>query len=283
MTRSVRSTLVLGLSVSALALSATGQPVDPRGVFFHSYQGAGFAGLEWVTLVEDPGDRRYEFSDIRGLVPFSGTIGPAGSITWDAGPVSGSGSFSDENTASFAATFGSAPFTSDLWRAPRTTPGFLTELVSPQAGAAALSGEFRVTIEDLHPQSGAVLGVREEIMTLDVLGTTLRLTESNGDYVQGVFESDDAVGFRVVEPAAQRSRYASFAGSETNRLLNLMGDLRFDGFDSFSATMLLQTRVAPGAQTQFVEHYSAVRIPAPASLVPLALVVSAVARRRRDA
>ncbi|MEM1329903.1 MAG: hypothetical protein AAGG07_05010 [Planctomycetota bacterium] len=277
----VRRALVSGTVMFSLgAFYAEAQDLDPRGVFFHSYEGSGFGGLEWITIVDQPGDRRYEFNDIRSITPFSGSISESGVINWDTGPVSGSGRFSDADTAFFQARFGSAPFTSRLWRAPRTTSDFITELESREIGRSSLAGEYRVTIEDLDPQTGELLATRTDTFTVDVIGDTIRLTEGDGDYVQGVFESEDSAGFRVVQPQALLPRYESFDGSETNRLLNLMGDLRFDGEDAFTATMLLQTLNSPGSQTQYVEHYTAVRVPAPGA-VALVCAAPIVARRRR--
>lgn len=272
----MRCAVVLFVCVS----SAGAQTIDPRGVYFHEYSSPSFGGLEWVTLIEQPGDRRYEFNDIRSLTPFSGTISPNGSTTWDTGPVSGTGAFDSQDHAQFNLAFGGSNFTSEIWRAPGTTADFLTRLESPEAGRAELGGEFEVTVEELDPRTGALVGQRTEMMQLDVAGSTLRLTETDGDFIQGVFETDGAVGFRVVVPGALRSDYATFPGSETNRGLNLMADLRFAGDDAFTATVLLQSRTSPGNQTQFVERYSAVRVPTPGTF-GAALIGSVLLQRRR--
>lgn len=268
------------LALSGLSTAAA-QSVDPRGVFFHEYTAASFAGVEWVTMVDVAGDRRYEFSDIRALTPFSGTIATDGTTVWDAGAVTGTGSFSTQDRAHFDVIFGSTPVALDLWRAPATTPDFITWLDSPVDGSASLAGEFRVTVDQLDPMTGAVIGTRDEMMMLEVAGQTLRLTEADGDFIQGVFEDADAVGFRVVTPLAARPEYRTFVGSETNRGLNVMADLRFNGTDGFTATVLLQTRTSPGAQTQFVERYTAHRVPAPGMATGL-LALGVFARRRRE-
>ncbi len=270
------------LSVLVGATLAGAQTIDPRGVYFHAYSAAAFSGVEWVTMLEQPGDRRYEFSDIRALAPFSGTIADDGATVWDAGAVTGTGAYTDQNSASFQLLFGGAPVLSEIWRAPATSPDFITQLESPQAGRVALAGEFMVTIENLDPRTGAPMSVRQELVTLSVAGQTLRLVESDGDFIQGVFEDDASVGFRVVTPLAVRPEYRSFVGSETNRPLNVLADLRFTSDDAFEATVLLQTRTSPGAQTQFVERYSAVRVPSPgAGGAMLACGALAWARRRR--
>jgi len=271
----MRNVFVLLVCVS----SAAAQPIDPRGVYFHEYSATGFSGLEWVTLIEQPGDRRYEFNDIRSLTPFSGSIGADGATTWDTGPVSGTGVFDSQDHAQFSLRFAGTDVASEIWRAPGTTADFLTRLESPEAGRTELGGAFEVLIEELDPRTGALVGQRTETMLLDVAGNTLRLTETDGDYIQGVFETDGVVGFRVVVPNALRSDYATFPGSATNRGLNLMADLRFAGDDMFSATVLLQTQTSPGNQTQFVERYSAVRVPAPGGA--LALLFGMVPLRRR--
>jgi len=261
--------------------SACAQPIDPRGVFFHEYASPSFGGVEWITMIAQPGVRRYEFNDIRSITPFSGTIAEDGATTWDTGAVSGSGAFDSQDHATFNLRFGSSNFTSEIWRAPGASADFLTRLDSPEAGRAELGGTFAVTVDELDPRTGALLGRRTETMLLGVVGETLRLTESDGDYIQGVFESAEAVGFRVVVPNALRSDYATFPGSETNRGLNLMADLRFTGEDAFTATVLLQTRTSPGNQTQFVERYSAIRVPAPGSVAFVAVGVLGAGRRRR--
>ncbi len=257
----MRCALALLVCVS----SAGAQAIDPRGAFFHDYASTSFSGVEWITIIDRPGDRRYEFNDIRSLTPFSGTIAESGATVWDVGQVSGTGMFDSQNHARFNLRFGSSNFTSEIWRAPGTTADFLTRLETPEAGRPELEGEFLVTVDELDPRTGALLGTRSERMVLGVMGDTLRLTEADGDYIQGVFESVDAVGFRVVVPAPARSDYATFPGSATNRGLNIMADLRFLSDDAFGATVLLQTRTGPGNQTQFVERFSAVRVPTPGS------------------
>jgi hypothetical protein len=139
-----------------------------------------------------------------------------------------------------------------------------------------------VLIESLDPMSGEVLETRTEQYGVSVTGDLVRLTSETGAYVQGVFETDDHAGFRVVAPAGLGERFRSFAGSETNLGLNVMGDLRYEGGDTFEATMLLQSRTAPGAnQHQFVERYTGVRVPAPGGAAVLTLGLALRRRRRR--
>ena len=206
--------LVIVLVLSGLS-SAVAQSVDPRGVFFHEYSAASFAGTEWITMIAQPDDRRYEFSDIRALSPFSGTVEPDGSTVWDAGAVTGTGAFNTQDRASFSVNFSATPVGLELWRAPATTPDFITRLDTPIEGSPALAGEFRVRIDQLDPRSGVLMSSRDETMMFDVFGQTLRLTEPDGDFMQGVFEDASAVGFRVVTPIATRADYRSFIGSET--------------------------------------------------------------------
>lgn len=273
------------LSVVALAVTVpafAGDDIDPRGVYFHSYSGPSNA-TEWIHIWDIEGDRRYEFSDIRGLVPYRGTITTDGAITWDTvGNISGSGTFLGQNRASQTLVFNGSDFQSELWRAPGTDAEFITQIDSREQGDTSLSGEWSVLIEALDPQSGDVLSSRTELFDVLVTDDLVRLTSETGDAVQGVFETERHAGFRVVVPNGLAERFRSFAGSETNTNRNILGDLRYDGADAFSATMLLQTRAGPGPnQRQFVERYTATRVPTPGGGVVLACGLLAVARRRR--
>lgn len=258
--------------------AAVAQPIEPRGVFFHHFASAGSDGTEWVHIWDAPGDRRYEFSDVQGFAPFTGTIETNGDTTWDVG-LTGTGSFSDQNTASFDLVYQGTPFTSDIWRAPGTSPDFITRLDSPEQGDVSLEGQWEVSIQTLDPQTGALLSTRTEQYDLTVDDQTLRLTDQSGDFMQGVFETADSVGFRVVTNTS-RPGFRSFDGSTTNIPRNILADLRFTSPDEFDATFLFQTRNAPGAQTQTIERFSAIKVPTPATGFVFLPGLAVLARRR---
>ncbi len=273
--------------VSALAVvlcppaARAGVQIDPRGVFFHSYSGPSSA-TEWVHIWGIDGDRRYEFSDVRGLVPYRGSIDQAGVIAWDTtATTGGGGQFLNQNRASQTLVYRGDDYASELWRAPGTDSEFITRIQSREDGDASLEGEWRVEIDSLDPRTGALLGSRTEDYAVTVVGDLVRLTSSDGTYFQGVFETAGHAGFRVVLPGPAQARFRSFEGSETNSGLNVMADLRRTGADSFEAVFLLQTRNAPGPlQDQFVERYTAVRVPAPGSGACVVVGGVLIARRR---
>ena len=274
--------LVSVVACTLTSPSFAGNTIDPRGVYFHSYTGP-FSATEWIHIWEIEGERRYEFSDIRGLVPYRGTITTQGAITWDTtANTSGSGAFLSQNRASQTLVFNGSNFPSELYRAPGTDAEFITQIDSREQGDTSLSGQWSVLIEALDPMSGDVLSTRTERFDVLVTDELVRLTSETGDFMQGVFETDDHAGFRVVVPGGLGERFRSFEGSETNTSMNILGDLRYDGADTFTATMLLQSRAAPGPnQHQFIERYTASRVPAPGGALALGLGAMVSARRRR--
>lgn len=274
----VLSALTLAFNPAAFA----GDDIDPRGVFYHSYTGP-FSATEWIHIWDTEGDRRYEFSDVRGLVPYAGTISTDGVITWDTtANTGGGGAFVGQNRASQTLVYNGSNFPSELYRAPGTDADFITRIDSREDGDASLTGRWSVFIEALDPMSGDVLSTRTELFDVLVSGDLVRLTSETGSYVQGVFETDDHAGFRVVVPNGLAERFRSFEGSETNTTMNILGDLRYDGADAFTATMLMQSRAAPGPnQHQFAERYTATRVPAPGGVLALGLGGALAVRRRR--
>lgn len=271
--RSVRYVLPL------VALTASAQDIDPRGVFFHDFNSATFIGKEWVHIWDATGDRRFQFSDIQGAAPFSGTITTDGATTWDTG-LSGSGSFTDQDNASFDLVFGGTDFSSRIRRVPGTTPEFLTRIDSAVSGDASREGQWLVTIEDFDPITGAPLGTRSELFDLAVDGEVLSLTDENGDHMSGLFETDDSAGFRIVTNT-QSPTFRSYEGTSTSLRLNMLADLRFTSEHTFVATFLYQSRNTPGLQTQTMEKMTAVRVPAPATGIVMLFCAPGATRRRR--
>ena len=279
-----RSVVVAGIAacLSVCSPALGGETIDPRGVYFHSYTGPSSA-TEWITIWETEGDRRYEFSDMRGIAPYGGMISAAGQITWDSvANRSGTGQFSTPNRASQTLIYFGGEYASELYRAPGTDAEFITQIDSREDGDASMAGQWRVTVDELDAMTGDLLGTREELMQVDVTGDLLRITGADGAFFQGVFETPDHAGFRVMLPSATAERFRSFDGSITNSGFNVLGDIRYDGADAFSGAILTQSRTPVGPnQHQFVEVYTAVRVPAPGGGIAIAIGMALGARRRR--
>ncbi|MBO6513268.1 MAG: hypothetical protein JJ974_04810 [Phycisphaerales bacterium] len=282
----LKTTTIIGaLAVASIgSISSAGNSIDPRGVFFHSYTGP-FSGIEWIDIRATGGENRYQFSDIRGLVPYQGSILPDGQITWDTtSNTGGSGAFTDSDNASQTLRYNGQNFPSTLRRAPGTDADFITQIQTRESGNTALSGNWDLTVQQLNASTGDLVSASTLSGSISVTDDIIRLEYDDGTYYQGVFESENHAGFRVVVPDGNLpDQFASFEGSETSLNQNLLGDLRFDGLDAFNATFLTQTRRPPGAQQQFVYTVTGTRVvPAPSGLlISLSFAVLAVPRRRR--
>lgn len=280
-----RGSVVIGfiIAFSGVQHAQGGAVVDPRGVFFHSYTGPS-AAIEWIDFRALEGDRRYQFSDIRGIAPYLGEIDTEGRITWDnTGSTSGTGLFSDQNNATMTLQYFGGTYQSTLTRAPGTDAEFITQIESRAQGNAAYAGSWDLSISELDAATGALIATSSMSASISVIGDLIRLDYADGSYYQGVFETEDHAGFRVVLPAGGiADQFASFEGSETSLTQNLLGDLRFDGIDTFTGTFLTQTRRPPGRQDQFVYTITGSRsVPAPGGLGLLGAGCLILGRRRR--
>lgn len=270
----LRSATLAAAGLVALACTSVhAGDIDPRGVFFHSYTGP-FSAVEWIHMRQLPGERRYQFSDIRGIAPYNGQILGDGQITWDTtANTSGTGRFTSQDDATMTLRFGSATFHSTLRRAPGTDASFLTQIDSPTAGNTTINGSWDLTITELDAANGDVLGVSTMRAVAQVTGDLLRLTYDDGTFFQGVFEEPDHAGFRVVLPSGQTPAFDSFPGSATSLAMNLLGDFRLLDEDTISAVFLTQTRRPPGSQDQFAYAIRGTRsVPAP-SVAGLGVVI----------
>ncbi|GJM19952.1 MAG: hypothetical protein DHS20C14_21650 [Phycisphaeraceae bacterium] len=272
--------LVLAAAISVCLAPAAGAQIDPRGVFFHNYTGP-FSGFEWIQIVDQPGADRYQFSDLRGAVPYAGTITPDGTTTWDTtGTTSGSGAFANENRATFTLGFQGQNFTSDIWRAPFTDADFLTTIESRETGDASLNGTWNVVVQSIDPQTGAITDESSDTLTVAVTDDLMRVTMSSGVHYQGVFEDADRVGFRVQRRSVPAA-FQTYAGSEYSVNINLLGDLCVTGADAFEAVMLTEQRGTGGNLRPEQIRLLATRVPAPGVWAPLACAGVLSARRRR--
>ncbi len=274
-------TLIVVAGTLALAAPPSPASIDPRGVFLHNYTGP-FNGWEWIQIVEQPGDRRYEFSDLRGAVPYRGEIAMDGTTAWDTtATTGGSGLFANANRATFDLAFSGSVFTSNIWRAPFTDSEFITSIESREAGDAALAGAWDVVVQSIDPQTGAITGTSADTADLSVTDDLLRLTMgSSGVFYQGVFETADRVGFRVQRRNVPDA-FETYDGSDYSVNANLLGDLRVTGADSFEAVLLTENRGTGGNLNPQQIRLLATRVPAPAGSAVLVGGVALAARRRR--
>ena len=270
------------LALAALALTtAAHAQIDPRGVYFHHYSGP-FSGFEWIQIVDQPGDRRYEFSDLRGAVPYRGEIAADGTTTWDTTPTtSGFGSFANPNRATFTLGFQGQNFTSDIWRAPFTDGDFITSIESRENGDAGLAGTWNVTVQEIDTQAGTVTSETTDTLEVTVTDDLMRVTMSDGTFYQGVFESADRVGFRVQRRGTAPDAFKTYDGSDFSENFNLLGDLRVTDPDAFEAVLLTEQRGNGGNLRPEQIRLIATRVPTPGGGVALAALGLVAVRRRR--
>jgi len=272
--------LACGVLCSSSAFGGVGE-IDPRGVFFHTFTGPS-SGTEWIHIWDIEGERRYRFSDTRGVAPYDGVILPNGQITWDTLPTqSGSGMFTSQDNASQSLVFNGGTFPSTLQRAPGTDATFITRIDSREDGDSSAAGRWGVEIETLDASTGELIESEQTFVTTIVDGDLLRIELDDGTFYQGVFETGTTAGFRVIAPNALAPEFESFVGSETSWSQNLLGDFRMTGDDTFSATMLLHTRRRPAIQNQTVYRFTGSRVPTPGAMGVLGIIGIAAARRRR--
>lgn len=231
--------------------------LDPRGIYLNSFSG-GFAGNEWfqVTAIDgSPG--RYRIADIHGG-GFDATI-QHDKITLDGGR--GDGRFENENRFAIAPVIGGQRFIFQAQRVALTTPAWpLSPTAAAVAGDPRLSGRWSSLTQNRDPVTGAASGGGEEKLTLVVDGSTMRITDPDGLYFQGVFIAPNRVVFRAIEPGrTARADYGTMPGSDINFAQDMLGEAIFDGPDRFTATFLLQSRTELGTQKQRLISFDARR------------------------
>jgi hypothetical protein len=131
------------------------------------------------------------------------------------------------------------------------------------------------------PETGETLHERTEMVGVLVEGTTVRVTDADGSWVQGVWLGEGQAGFRVIKPTPSRARYRTFPGSDLSASLNLVGDLRVLEDGSMTLAAFYQTRTPLGEQVQTMRYYELTRVPAPGALGLLGIAGVAAARRSR--
>lgn len=274
--------MVLGVSAAVAqaepALTIDGQS-PYQGLFFHEFTGS-VDGSEWSTWGPIAGEGRLEFSDLTAGGTYPATVAPDGSFTLDNG--AGTGAFTDEHGAFIHFSLpGGLAFESVIRRAPYTDRFFPVFAAPPVPGDTSLTGLWRARVLDVDPSTGETLHEHTRAVRVDVAGTTVRVTDEDGSFVQGVWRSDEQAGFRVIHPTPRLPRYRTFAGSALSASTNMVGDLRVLSDHQMTLAVFFQSRAPLGEQEQTMRYYELTRVPAPWAPVPIASACLLGARRRR--
>ena len=250
---------ILGCCIGFFALvsSVFGQDIDPRGIYFNRFSGQ-FSGTELFQVTPVNGSTtQYDIRDIYGG-GFTGTIDSAGNIVIPG--ESRDGMFSDSDD--FIIYPFSSAFTFASKRIPTTTVDFPLALDSPRPANPLLDGQWNNTLRSIDPETGAMGAPGTEVITVSTSGNTVRITDPNGLFFQGVFEDGLTAGYRVVNNpnfGAARGVFATFPGSSTNVGQDLLGKLNMVSINEFRASFILQTRTPLGNQTQVLFEFQATR------------------------
>lgn len=252
---------------------------DPRGLFFHAFDGAA-SGTEWSTWAPSVGANRYEFADVSAQGLYTATFAPDGTFVFDSGR--GTGAFSNPDSAMIQFTLpGNTIFHSNIRRAPYTDDRFPVLFTTAVAGDPSLTGSWSARIIDVDPSTGDTLSERAVTVDLVVDDTTIRVTTPEGTFFQGTWIADDQAAFRIVSPAPLPSRYRTFPGSETNADLDTLGDLRLLDDGSITLSLFFQTRTPFPTQQQTMQHFVLTPAPTPGVLAPISAAALLATRRRR--
>jgi len=252
----------LAASAALLATGTTGalaqvtDAFDPRGIYHNAFDG-GFSGTEWFQVIEIPATDRFRVADIFGG-GFNATISDSGAVTLDGGV--GAGAFIDDDSWVIEPTLGGTPFIFDNVRAPDTGPDFGLQLESPVAANPLLAGTWQSLTQGLDPRTGDIISGATETITIDVDGTTFRITDPGGAFFQGVVESPNDIRFRFLTPEPSDPRFQSFDGSDINFPQNMIGQVEIETINDFSAIFLLQSRDPLGSQDQLAFRFTATRV-----------------------
>ena len=226
-------------------------------MFFNRFSG-GFSGTEWFQTFYVPETQQYHMADIFGG-GFLGAISADGKVILEQGL--GKGEFSNSDHYVVKPTLGGTQFTFVCNRAPFTDNNFILKLDKPHAANTKLSGQWRATIEVINPETGVASDKKTQDITVNSSGITLRITDLQGQFIQGVFANNNTVAFRKVVPEPKKVGFTSFEGSDVNFEQNVLGQIEFTGNNKFSGIFLMQTRTPLGSQEQKMLRYTASRKP----------------------
>ena len=253
-----RQILACCVGLSVLASSAVGQDIDPRGIYFNRFSGQ-FSGTELFQVTPVSGSTtQYDIRDIYGG-GFRGTIDAAGNIVIPG--ESRDGMFSDPDNFQIFPFDNAFTFTSN--RIPTTTVNFPLTLESPRPANPLLNGQWNNTFRSINPETGRFVARDIEIVTVTTDGNTVRITDPNGLFFQGVFEDGLTAGYRVVANsnfATPAGIFATFPGSSTNTNQDLLGEMNLISINEFRASFILQSRTRLGNQSQVLFEFQATRV-----------------------
>lgn len=239
------------------AHAGTEGAINPLGIYFNSFTGP-FSGTEWFQTLP-VGGTTFILADIFGG-GFNATITAGGQITLFGG--AGTGFFTTPDEYVIFPSLGGSLFTFNNSRALFTETDFPLTLPpgAPIGGNPIFTGQFQSVTQTFNPGSGALVNQASETIAVSVTGSTIRMTDPQGLFFQGVFIGAGEGAFRVVVPTPSNALFQSFVGSTTNTNLNILGEIHFTGANAFTATILTQTRTPLGAQTQTIVRFEATRI-----------------------
>ena len=172
----------------------------------------------------------------------------------------GDGQYSDADNYILNPSFAGSTFVFNNNRAPYTDVDFPLQLVSATAGSSLLSGEYTTLTQTVNPETADILSSKTEQTTVSVIGPSFRVTDADGEFYRGSFETPTRVGFRVVVPTPSDTRFRTFPGSSLSQNQNLMGSVRITSINTFEATFLFQSRTGLGNQSQGITIMSGQRV-----------------------
>ncbi|MFT5284113.1 MAG: hypothetical protein ACI8TQ_000269 [Planctomycetota bacterium] len=245
------------LAVASLS-TASAQNLDPRGIYFNRFTGS-FNGTEYFQITPINGSTtNFRIADLYGG-GFTGTIDGFGNISIpNTNPP---GSFSDPDN--FIIFPFNGQFTFDSNRVPTTTVDFPLTLDSPQTANSLLAGQWSNTLRFINPETGQLGAPGTEIITVDLDGPRVKITDPGGAFFQGIFENGLQAGFRVLQNPTfpvPTGDFAAFPGPGTNTGQDVLGELSMININQFRASFLLQTRTALGNQSQSLVEFEATRL-----------------------
>lgn len=229
-----------------------------EGLYFHSFTGS-VEGTELATWGVTEGS--FVFSDLTAAGAYAASFAPDGSFVFERGV--GSGAFVDDSTAAIDFAFGGGlHFHSEIRRAPYTDARFPVYFTTAVAGDPSLAGAWDAEIRDVDPATGDTLGEAHEEVSIEVSGTTVRLTLPGETYYRATWIAADQAALRVITPTPSRAAYRTFPGCATSSPLDVLGDLRVRPDGAIEMTLCFQTHDALGAQQQTMQHLTMTRAPA---------------------
>ena len=231
-----------------------------EGIYFNEFSG-GFSGDEYFEVrflgTAADGQAVLSMRDIAGG-GFLGTIDDEGAIVLEGGL--GVGSFVPPDRLVVEPNLGGTPFVFDCVRVPGTDGEFPLTLDGPGEEAdPEVAGDYAATLREVDPVTGETVSSSETSISVALGGSLGRVTFAGGALVQGVFDQPDRLALRV-SANASNPEFSSFDGGGTNLDQDVLGEVVFDGGDSVSGVLLLQSRDPLGQQTQQVFHLDAQRL-----------------------